>query len=112
MEDNYMSGEGLCRKEDKASKCRTVRRNAGRMATLAQWRCKSIRVSTYFLRLFYSFLIFSLLESHIWQLNLDQNVPKKILKKQKAKCLYVHICYFSEVEIAMTRNGKLCFDCL
>jgi len=50
-----MSVEGLCRTEDKASKCRTARRNAGRMAILVQWRCKSIRVSTYFLKLFYSF---------------------------------------------------------
>jgi len=58
MEDIYMSGEGLCRTEDKANKCRTVRRNAGRIATLAQWRCKSIRVFTYFLKL-YTFFWFS-----------------------------------------------------
>jgi len=56
------------------------------------------------------FLIFSLLEAHISQLHLDQNVQK--LKKQKAKFLYVHMCYFSEVEVAMTCTGKLCFDCL
>jgi len=104
LEDIYMSGEGLCSTENKASKCWTVRC----MATLAQWRCKSIRISTYFLKLFYSFLIFSLLEAHIWQLNLDQNAQKK----KKAKFLYVHICYFSEVEVAMSRTGELCFDCL
>jgi len=63
MEAIYMSGEGLCQTEDKASKCRTVRRNAGRMAPLAQWRCKRIRVSTYLLKLFYYFLIFSLLKA-------------------------------------------------
>jgi len=34
MEDIYMSSEGLCRTEDKASKCRTVRRNTVRMDTL------------------------------------------------------------------------------
>jgi len=55
MEVIYLTGEGLCRTEDKTNKCRTVPRNAGRMATLAQWRCKSIRVSTYFLKLFYFF---------------------------------------------------------
>jgi len=55
MEDIYMSGEGLCRTEDKASKFRTIRRNAGCLANLGQWRCKSIRVFIYFLKLFYSF---------------------------------------------------------
>jgi len=40
-----------------------------------QWYGKSIRVSTYFLKLYYSFIIFSLLEGrHVWQPNLDQNV--------------------------------------
>jgi len=48
------------------------------LGILVQWRCKSIRVSTYNLKLFYPFLIISLLKAHIsWQLNLDQNVQKK-----------------------------------
>jgi len=34
MEIIYMYGEGFCRTENKAGKCRTVRRNAGRIATL------------------------------------------------------------------------------
>jgi len=34
MEDIYMSDEELCRTEDKANKCQTVRRNAERMTTL------------------------------------------------------------------------------
>jgi len=109
MEDIYMSGEGSAGRrirQANAGLC-TVQRNAGRMATLAQWRCKSIRVSTYFLKLFYSFLILSLLEAHTsWQLNLDQNVLKK------SKIFYVYIYYFSEVEVAMTCTGKLCFHCL
>jgi len=29
-----MSGEEFCRTKDKAGKCRNVRRNAGRMATI------------------------------------------------------------------------------
>jgi len=24
----------------------------------------------------------------------------------------IKMCYFSEVEVPMTRTGKLCFDCL
>jgi len=34
MENIYVSSEELCRTEDKVGKCRTVRRNAGHMATL------------------------------------------------------------------------------
>jgi len=43
--------------------------------------------------------------------------PKDSEKKQKAKFLYVHICNFFKVEVAMTNRqnhatGKSCFDCL
>jgi len=43
---------------------------------------------------------------------LGSKCSEKNLKKTKSKTFYVHICYFSEVELAITRNGKLCFDCL
>jgi len=57
-----------------------------------QWRCKSIRVSTNFLKLFYSFLIFSLLEVHIMTTKLGPKcLEKKFKKKQKAKFLYPHL---------------------
>jgi len=58
MEDIYMSGEGLCRTEDKSKQmpnCPAKFRTYGQLTILAQWRCKSIRVSTHFLKLFYSF---------------------------------------------------------
>jgi len=76
MEDIYMSGEGLYRMEDKTSKCRTIRRNARRMATPAQ----EYQGFHLFYEIVLHFLIFSLLEAHIWQLNLDQNVQNKIKK--------------------------------
>jgi len=37
---------------------------------------------------------------------------KKFKKTESKIFLCPHICYFSEVEVAITRTGKLCFDCL
>jgi len=46
---------------------------------------------------------------------LEPKCSKKNLKKTESKifvCPVVHICYFSEVDLAMKRTENFCFDCL
>jgi len=110
-----MSGEELCRTEDKASKCLAVRRNAGRMA-IGPLVGDVARASVTLQKQEQSFHLFSEIVLRFFHFfvtggtYMTIKLGPKCSEKKKAKFLYVHICYFSEVEVIMMRTGKLCFD--
>jgi len=110
MEDIYMSGEWLCRTETRQANAGLSGRTYSHPSSVTLEEHQGFHFFSEIVLLLFDFFVTG---GTYMTTKLGPKCSKKLKKKiQKAKVLYVHICFFSEVEVAMTRTGKLCFDCL